>query len=352
MKTSAASQEIDSIVSFLENNFDAFDAAPAFSDTKTLVPDDGKLFNQSSEVRERSENQQTDNQEAIKILEAQICNLQARVRSKEQIVSNLQRELAEARRPVPTRMIQPDASVLSDRIKFVEHEKVMALQREQAVIKDRDDLRLLLKREKEALAKAVAAAKEQERPLKRLKEEKKAAEPKPRAPEPKRPQEVLQKVEEEEEVDYSKLLIKKLYAGDDIFELLQLQETDDKNAKEELLRITRDLAMKMSMMFANNATTEGLVYSIGLFLQKVAGERIVLHALGVLNTLLSSVPEARAKMVLAMEGSNWKEGGFVVPSPQLNENDPWMFLLTVLVVRWTFYVCFCSLLKTNLLYFF
>ena len=306
------SQAADDTLKWLQENLDKLDEV------------DGPVEQQSMVARESAQVEESESDRLL-ILEATVQNLQARSATKENQIQQLQRELSEARRAPPTtpKNRQSDAVVMADRLQFVEHEKSSALEREKALLRERDDLRKQLAAAKEAVVPL--------RPAKRHKEEHAPSVSVPSVPVPPVPppppaplpavSPVTFATPLAPPVDYHKELIKKLYAGDDIFQLLQLQETDNGEEKEELLGVTRELAMKISMMFASNSGADGLAYSLALFLC-ASRDRILLRALGVLNTVFSTVPETRKRMQQVMEEPLTAEP---------NEDEPWRFLLGVLV---------------------
>ncbi len=280
---------------------------------------------------------------------------EARVVSLLDKISHLERqkdELASVRRQ-PIRARDDELQRMTDQIKFLETQNQTALARAEALQKERDEL-------KKKQAAAVEEVKKEGPPPKKLKavaasaptavvEKKRESPPVAAAPvavasaAPAAHAAPIAPLQEPQ-VDPHQLLVKKLYAGTDVFELLQQHSADDKASKEELLKITRDLALKMSTLFANTAATDGLAFTLALFL-KVSGERVARNAMGVLFTLLASVPATRLRMHAGMV----QVARTSVLPIVLNESEPWVSLCSVLIGHVAFQPSLSDALASQLL---
>jgi hypothetical protein len=284
--------------------------------------------------------------EDVLVLRASVENLRARVEQIEREKCSLQSQLASHQMrsssgPNGGLRAHDEVEKLKTQVKFLEHEKQGFSKALEVLTKEKEELK------RQVAQGGGAPVKSEERPLKRVKEEPRVK-PEPRAkPEPKAlfpapvapaPVAVVAAAvapslvvaapiacgpAQDFSMDCQQTLIKKLYAGSDIFELLQQQHSD----KEELLRVTRDLAVRMSTMMGSANSLDGLALVVAQFLRLSPGDRVAQNALGVLATLLGTVPQARAQMLDAMV----KLARTSILPVTVNEAEPWTSLVSVLI---------------------
>lgn len=226
------------------------------------------------------------------------------MRDKERLIMQLQKDVQEARRgsgaiaqqPVAMRQ-QNDVVRLSEKNKFLEHEAEMAKRRELAAAKERDALRAQVAK----LQKDMA-----ERPLKRIKEEVKV-EIKQEEPVVAPSAAVVVEnvgarvVVEEERVplDYSKIVGRKIFGGDDVFNLFHVREEGQEDG--QLFQLTRRLATSASMVVSHEKSSDEVVVSVAQLLEMEPSGKVLLHALKILWDVLSSAPQARKRLEEALK---------------------------------------------------